>query len=516
MKLIKTLIITLFAILCINFVYSQEIEIDTTFTYFSKVYLEDSISVVSYSVMPVANGYIVSGGYNALGIYPTVYLRKLNEIGETEWVSIIDDGPTDKISPPHGTGHIATSDNHFLLTYTKADSVGTYNSMDITVVKHDINGEVIWPHDYGSDTMRESPVCIAESIDSSGYVIAGVQQPGPPLPFMNGIIYVLKIDEEGEEEWVRGHSLIDTGHTEVRTIEATLDGGYILGGAYRYLDISDSDPFALKLDEEGFYDWHRAFGLDDYDGAGHVKELADSSLIFSTAYNFNFIGVPFYAKMTATGDTLFTKTHYGSPCQGLSLLESNGDGFIGYGNGNNYPPSTPYLVSLDANLDTLWSKPYSWSNSKDVVLVDIEKTSDGGFILCGKSGVTEFPQFSWVSKIDSLGNTCSNLVDCDSLVMDTTYIDTTTVLSLRSPHYFQLAPNPVHNSAVVSYDLPTDNPYAWLRIFNLQGLEVRSLRLSTSENSRALSIPYQMQSGIYPYVVEINGRKVYRGKLVVN
>ncbi len=488
-------------------------EIDTTFTYFSRVYLEDSINVVSYAVLPVGDGYFVSGGYAGEGINQTVYLRKLSRIGETEWVKTLDDSPSTK-QLLHGTCHIASSDGEYILVYTRSEGLDQPNSRDFVVVKHDEQGDVLWTNAYGSSSAGEVPICVTEAKDGSGYVIAGFRQQLAPLPETHAAAYVIKINESGQQEWERQHSIIDSGNTEVRTIESTFDGGYVIGGAYLDLDESNSDPFVLKLDAEGQYVWHKSYGLDSYDAAGFVKELPDSTLMFMSGHDVGNDFVPFAAKLTSIGDTITTKTYEGQPYESFFLYQENGDGFMVFSYDKNYPPSTPYLVSLDTNLDTLWSKPFSWTSIRDVALKDIEKTPDGGFILCGMSGVGEVPQFSWIFKVDSLGNTCDNLIDCSSAVVDTVYTSDNARL-LSSQHFLNISPNPIASVATVSYALPSEGSHAWLRIFDMHGMEVRSLRLSTSSNTRELTIPKQMGSGVYVYVVEVRGRNVLRGNLLV-
>ncbi len=488
-------------------------EIDTTFSYFSRVFLEDSLLIESYSVLPISDGYLVAGGYITAGTNPIVYLQKLNLVGETQWVRSIDDSPSHKHFL-QGTCHITTSDNNFLLTYGRTDSLGTASTSDFVVVKHDHQGQIIWSKDFGESNIRESPVCVAETIDNSGYVIGGYRQQYAPLPFSYNSLYLLKTDVNGIEQWHRQHNLISSGHTMVRTIEATSDGGFIIGGGALYLNVNNSDPFVLKLDEQGNYQWHKTYGYEHYDGSAFVKEMPDSSFLFLSGIDVGGDYAPFAATLNSEGETTQTQTYYDTAYEMFSLFQPFGQKLIALSYGKQYPPATPFLVSLDLELDTLWSKPFTWTNERDVALVDIERTLDGGFIMCGYAPITETQKFSWISKVDSLGNTCSNLMDCDSLVLDT--INTGLVpRKLESPFYLNISPNPIHNAARVQYSLPQESTYAWLRIFNLHGLEVRSLRLPTAGSARELTIPEQMEAGLYVYVVEMKGRKILRGKMMV-
>ncbi|HNL08354.1 MAG TPA: T9SS type A sorting domain-containing protein, partial [Chitinophagales bacterium] len=66
-------------------------------------------------------------------------------------------------------------------------------------------------------------------------------------------------------------------------------------------------------------------------------------------------------------------------------------------------------------------------------LRDIEPTPDGGYVLAGFN--YNFPQSSWVVKVDSLGNTCG-VADCDN------YVEPIGVAAVEMERVFSVYPNP--------------------------------------------------------------------------
>ena len=114
---------------------------------------------------------------------------------------------------------------------------------------------------------------------------------------------------------------------------------------------------------------------------------------------------------------------------------------------------------------------------------DMEKCPDGGYVMCGFR-FSPGPQASWVVKVDSLGNTC-NITGCDSTVI----VTSTDLLFLEENASVSVHPNPIKNKGVVSYSIPPKYAaHAWWRLYNAQGLEVRSLRLSAEESHRAFEL----------------------------
>jgi hypothetical protein len=140
-------------------------------------------------------------------------------------------------------------------------------------------------------------------------------------------------------------------------IQETSDFGFIIVGNTRSYGAGSQDIWLVKTDYWGNEKWNKTFGGPDFDSAYSVKETNDRGYI------------------------ILAKTE---------LHEDNNDDI--------------WLIKTDEFGNMEWNKSYGgkgpdWGN-------DIEKTSDGGFIIIGQTSLNKSyqPDYSWLFKIDKLGN----------------------------------------------------------------------------------------------------------------
>ncbi len=166
-----------------------------------------------------------------------------------------------------------------------------------------------------------------------------------------------------------GGSLFD----EAVSVIPTTDGGYILAG-YTVSDDGDvvgshgnSDFWVLKLDSMGIVSWKKTYGGSNHDIAFSIQEASDGGYIVAG----------------------YTKSN-------------NGDVS---GNHGDYDA---WVLKLDSDGDIQWQKALGGSGWEEAW--SVQQTTDGGFIIAGRSGstdgdVTGFHGYLdyWVVKLNSLG-----------------------------------------------------------------------------------------------------------------
>jgi hypothetical protein len=189
----------------------------------------------------------------------------------------------------------------------------------------------------------------------------------------------------------------------------TSDGGYIATGTNTYL--SDREIFLVKLTSGGAIVWKKKFG-GTYQDARDVQQTSDGGYIICGSCSTS-VSAMYMIKTNATGDTTWTRSYRGasgaSDTYGYTIQQTSDGGYIlcGYGGfGGTYNDAV--LIKTDASGNLQWSKGYGTTN--DDYAYYAQPTSDGGYILVGKSGfdlyiakVTSTGTLSWTKAFGGTG-----------------------------------------------------------------------------------------------------------------
>jgi hypothetical protein len=281
-------------------------------------------------------GYIIAGATCSFGVgLSDMYLVKINSQGDTlctrTYGRTYSDGARDVRQ---------TRDGGYILAGSSTPVLGAL--IEMFLVKTDSMGDTLWTHTYGgSDNL--SAYSVQQTFDG-GYIVAGCN------PLYGGIhdIHLFKTDSLGHTLWARTYGGV--GEDDVRSLQQTADGGYILVGWTESFGAGMDDVYVIKTDSLGETSWTCTFGGSDYDWASDVQQTADEGYIIS--------------------------------CNTSS-----------YGTGE----SDLYLIRIDSAGDTLWTLVYGGPNYDMVTSVDL--TNDGGYIVAGY--IWDWDMFSdcWLVKI---------------------------------------------------------------------------------------------------------------------
>jgi hypothetical protein len=227
------------------------------------------------------------------------------------------------------------------------DVTGNHGECDYWVVKTDQSGTIQWQKSYGG-SYEEMAYCIRQTIDG-GYVIAGYtnSNDGDVTGNHGGSDYwVVKTDQSGNIQWQRcyGGSNSDYGNC----IQQTIDGGYIIAGNANSTDgditgnHGGSDYWVVKTDPSGIIQWQRCYGGSNDDAGISIKQLADGGYIIAGWSNSN-------------------------------------DGDVTGNHGGDY-----WIVKTDPSGILQWQRCYGGSAGD--AAMDIQLTSDGGYVITGMAG----------------------------------------------------------------------------------------------------------------------------------
>jgi hypothetical protein len=224
----------------------------------------------SYDRSGNLTGYVMAGYTGTLpctdptgqtcGYYDDVWLVKVTLSGQVVWEYSF--GRTETVDIVTQISLTRDSqglpDGYIVVGYTSSYGIGgTHVETDIMVMRliEDSQGRVsvAWQKTYGSRN-DDYAYSIASTRDG-GYVIAGISNwVYGQDPFRNTAVWILKVNGAGELMWAREYG--GNRHDDVRSIQQTADGGFVLAGASSSFAANSgapahTDAWVLKVDQNG-------------------------------------------------------------------------------------------------------------------------------------------------------------------------------------------------------------------------------------------------------------------------
>lgn len=242
-----------------------------------------------------------------------------------------------------------------------------------------------------------------QQTEDGGYVVAGYTD---SFGLGGFDIWVLKLSTEGTVIWEKTYGRLYNDYT--RSIQQTTDGGYVVAG-YTAQSINENfDLLVLKLDSNGNITWNNTYGVSGSENSRDIQQTLDGGYIV-TGY-VESVGSEttdfWILKLDESGNVTWEKS-YGSGTTNIvrSIGETSEGGYIVAG--RTYVSETDsfdfFIINLDSNGDVSWQKTYGGDNFDGAT--SIEPTSDEGYIVVGWTtsfGVEEYD--AWILKLDSSGD----------------------------------------------------------------------------------------------------------------
>ncbi|HKR03287.1 MAG TPA: T9SS type A sorting domain-containing protein, partial [Bacteroidia bacterium] len=149
-------------------------------------------------------------------------------------------------------------------------------------------------------------------------------------------------------------------------------------------------------------------------------------------------------KVDANGNSLWTKTYGGANYDGGGSVQQTADaGFIIVGFTSNFGAgqNDVYLIKTDLNGDTLWTKTFGGTHYDNGF--SIQRTSDGGYIITGEN---DDGDSVYLIKTDSLGNSGCNQSGTTTIVTNPVTQETTPATNVTSPPTIVTTPATITSS----------------------------------------------------------------------
>ena len=323
----------------------------------------DEAAAISYD--SVGNSYILETSKDSNGI-KKVSLLKYNSSGNFLWSKIMGDS-----SFCNGNGClIYSNDNSFYESFTK-NSNGV-NQQDITTVKVDTAGSILWKQVYNSPA---SNVDMDRKliIDHSGNVIvAGLSDS------ISRNIMIIKYDSGGNYKWSTRYFQYPQNYLSMNDLVCDLSDNIYLTGE------EDSGWVAsvvtLKLTPNGIINWvvHKFNGFSNSSATGNGIALGDGNIIVTGRFiDANYISNIIVIAYDTSGSELFLDTiPSGSSSVGNDVLYDGNGCYYFTGTLDSFSNMTDYVtfkycnnsVGIDnlidlSNIVTLFPNPSNGSTA---------------------------------------------------------------------------------------------------------------------------------------------------------
>jgi uncharacterized delta-60 repeat protein len=253
-----------------------------------------------------------------------------------------------------------------------------FSSCILLIGLSNVSAQVLFQRVYGGESYDRG--CEVIQTPDDGYLIAGTTG---SFGLSSGQIMLIKTDEEGYEEWRKYHG---GSFAEVaESMQETADGNLIIGG-YSETTENSYQVYAAKLSMIGDTIWTRSYGGADWDFCRQLVSLPDGGFaVFGQTFSYGAGNGDFYLlRLNSNGDTLWTKT-YGGPelesGESIALASDGGFYLAGYTTSFGAGMHDIYVVRTDQDGDTLWTKTFGGPEDDFGYAIDV--TPDDGYVVAG-------------------------------------------------------------------------------------------------------------------------------------
>ena len=264
------------------------------------------------------------------------------------------------------------------------------------MIKTDSQGQQEWNQYFGGSN-DEQGRSVQQTIDG-GYIITGKTNSYGGGDYD---VWLIKTDSQGQEEWNQtfGGNEYDYGYS----VQQTTDGGYIITGETYSFGNGSSDVWFIKTDSQGQEEWNQTLGSSEGDSGRSGQQTTDGGYII-TGYTYSFGNGEndvWLIKTDSNGNEEWNQTFGGSFIDvGHSIQQTTDGGYIitgytySFGNGEN----DVWFIKTDSQGQEEWNQTLGSSEMDSGH--SVQQTTDGGYIITGYTH-TDF----WLIKTDPQGNT---------------------------------------------------------------------------------------------------------------
>ncbi|PHN08281.1 T9SS type A sorting domain-containing protein [Flavilitoribacter nigricans] len=280
-----------------------------------------------------------------------------------------------------------------------SESYGDDNDIDILAVRTDVDGTIIWQEIY-DESFTEQPRGVIELEDGS-FVIAGLIKESFSAPVN---MYLLKVHKTGRKIWSKSYPA-NINQSALDIVPAH-EGGFVLVGETENKATGASDILVLKVDEDGEEEWRNVFGNSEAEDFGKCIVAVSDGYIVGANVSENtgiYKNVALY-KLDLNGDFVWSKFYgtNGTSEEINDLLLTKDEKIVFVGSAGDF--NRALMAKCDLNGDTLWYRELN-PEPYDDLLNEVVELPDGSLVAAGFTFPN--PAYSKVLliKLDTEGNT---------------------------------------------------------------------------------------------------------------
>ena len=351
-----------YILVLIFFIQAAFSQFDTLWT---KTYFfdEDTLDFIGKSLQPTLDGgFVILGEQTSENIEPEIFLLKADSDGENLWTTMLPHTTYDKV---RAYSIDDTPDSGFVVL-TMESNYSCYDDFDLSSIsilvlfRLDALGDTLWTRSYLQDYFNDQfELCFHRfEVIASGYgelllygsYFVGEEQKtwllktnalGEPIwentyDYNNteavtldpdgsifitgghgiqgspGTAYILKINSNGEQEWVQYES--GPLNTNGRIIHSTIDNGFVVYG--QYSSGYNTGPWLWKTDSLGNTEWDINLDDEGINGLANLVQHSDGTYIMAGYYGQ---GVFSYLLLNTNDSTSNSFTYEGLYYQAIDI-----------------------------------------------------------------------------------------------------------------------------------------------------------------------------------------------------
>jgi hypothetical protein len=232
------------------------------------------------------------------------WIIKIDSVGNIQWQNTIGGKRNElliELKQTNDKGYILGGRSQSNISCDKMENnLGALNTWDYWIVKIDSSGNIQWQNTIGGnadDMLTSILLC-----NDEGYILGGFSESNISGDKTENSIggsmdyWVVKTDSMGTIQWqntIGGNNL-----DELRSINHTNDGGYILGGSSfsnisgdkSQNSIGNGDNWLVRIDALGNIKWDKTVGGNDEDATYSLQQTMDRGYIIASSSKSNMSG----------------------------------------------------------------------------------------------------------------------------------------------------------------------------------------------------------------------------------
>ena len=364
---------------------------------FEKIYGNTGYDYGYAAIQTYDKGYAVAGVTSSFGKGNTdAYLLKVDSLGEIRFHKTFGGINIDQAYSIQQT----TDSGLVMAGYTNSFGNGGY---DMYINKTDASGNIIWTKTYGGANW-DFAYSIRQTSDG-GYIVAG-----GTTSYGNGNedMYLVKLNASGDTTWTKTFG--GTDDEEAKSVKQTKDGGYILTGFTKSFGDNTGDIYTIKTNSKGELLWAYQYKGSKEDFSFDIIESASGKYIIVGKTKSNntgdFDGVKIDISLSGS---FISMDYWGGPKEdGIHAITESPGGRLAIG-GYTYSYGIGAADFLLYLINPFNSATYGKQETEKIF--SINKTKDGGYIICGTSNSLSTFEHIYLVKTDSNGISSGKIVN---------------------------------------------------------------------------------------------------------